>query len=146
MSLIDLIRRPAKTSADLKTKLQQLQQASALQRKPLLENDRRAALLNGDYAAVEKIDGEIRRLEYDEQAREAAIEAGTRELEQPRRRNASRRSSACASWPNRRSARRPTCTRATRNSPTKSSRCWTSSKRAKARSTTTTPSPPRKPC
>jgi hypothetical protein len=80
MNILSLIRKPATTAEQLKAKLETLRASNPLAGIERLQNDRKAALLNCDYAGVEKIDADIRKLEFDEQARELAIERTHREI------------------------------------------------------------------
>jgi hypothetical protein len=72
---------PAPTVADLEARLADLQASDPMAAVPKLKADRTAALLAGDYEAVNRFDAEIRKAELDSEKKELQVEQCHRELE-----------------------------------------------------------------
>jgi hypothetical protein len=79
MSILDLIRAPAKTTDALR-KLEQLKSATPLAAKPDLQRRPDEALLAGDDAKAAKLEAEIAQCDRDDRRRELGIAETMREL------------------------------------------------------------------
>jgi hypothetical protein len=80
MALIDLIKRPAKSAADIKAKIEAVRAEDPAARKPALLAERKQALLEGRDKDADRIAVELRAIDNDVERKEHGLELLTREL------------------------------------------------------------------
>jgi hypothetical protein len=80
MALIDLIKKPAKTAADIKAKIEAVRAEDPAARKPALLADRKQALLEGRDKDADRISDQLRAIDNDAERKQHGLELLTREL------------------------------------------------------------------
>jgi hypothetical protein len=82
MALIDLIKRPTKSAADIRAKIEAVRAEDPAARKPALLAERKQALLEGRDKDADRIVDQLRGIDNDVERKEHALELLARELAQ----------------------------------------------------------------